>query len=134
MAVPTVFVSSTFYDLRHVREAIKRFIEGYGYIAVLSEDGAVFYDPNTTAAESCLHEVPNAQLFVLVIGGRYGSTPPGWDQSVTNGEYQTAVKQRIPVFALVEEGTLNDYRVYRANADSPDVLEHMTFPHADDVR
>lgn len=57
MANPTVFVSSTFYDLRYVREGVKRFIEALGYLPVLSEDGTVFYDPKATAAEACLGQV-----------------------------------------------------------------------------
>lgn len=88
---------------------MKRFIERLGYLAVLSEEGAVFYDPKTTAAQACLAEVLNAQLFVLIIGGRYGSLVPDSNQSVTNAEYQQAVRQKIPVFALIDEGTLHDY-------------------------
>jgi len=80
VAVPTVFVSSTFYDLRYVREGMARFIDLIGFNPVLSEEGTVFYDPSTTAADACLAEVLNADLFVLLIGGRYGSTFPGGDQ------------------------------------------------------
>ncbi|MEU7752966.1 DUF4062 domain-containing protein [Micromonospora sp. NPDC049171] len=124
-------MSSTFYDLRYIRESLKRMIEALGYGAVLSEDGAVFYDPATSASESCFKEVPNVDLFVLIIGGRYGSLARDSDKSVTNGEYQTAIKQHIPVFALVEQGTANDFELYRANASRPEVLAHVSFPHAD---
>ena len=131
MATPTAFVSSTFYDLRYVREGIKRFIEGLGYTAVLSEEGTVFFDPGENAADACLAEVGNADMLVVIIGGRYGSPMPAGDQSVTNAEYQQAVRKKIPVFALVEHGTFNDYHVFRANADKPDVLDKIRFPHAD---
>lgn len=134
MAQPTIFVSSTFYDLRHIRESVKRFIERLGYLAVLSEEGAVFYDPKTTAAQACLAEVLNVQLFVLIIGGRYGSLVPESNQSVTNAEYQQAIRQKIPVFALIDEGTLHDYALYKANASDPDLVCRLTFPHADDAR
>lgn len=134
MATPTVFVSSTFYDLRYLREGLKRFIESLGYSAVLSEDGTVFYDPKTSAAEACLVEVGNVDILVLIIGGRYGSPMPDGSLSVTNAEYQQAVKQKIPVFALVEQGTHNDYQVYRANTERLGVLEGITFPHADTPR
>lgn len=134
MATPTVFVSSTFYDLRYVREGIKRFIEQLGFIPVLSEDGAVFYDPSTDTASACLAEVGNADMLVLIIGGRYGSTMPSAEKSVTNAEYQQALRLGIPVFALVEQGTYNDYFVYRANQDDRSVLNSITFPNADSVR
>lgn len=134
MAAPTVFVSSTFYDLRYPRESLKRFIESLGYTPVLSEDGTVFFDPKKTAADSCLVEVSNADIFVLLIGGRYGSKLPSSELSVTNGEFLAAVEKKIPVFALVEQGTYNDYALYRANAAKPDVIAQLSFPHADTPR
>ncbi|MGN6426824.1 MAG: DUF4062 domain-containing protein [Leifsonia sp.] len=127
-------MSSTFYDLRYARESLKRFIEQFGYIPVLSEEGAVYYDPTTTAAEACLKEVSNADLMVLLIGGRYGMALPGSDESVTNAEYQRAVKDKIPVFAMVEQSTFNDYAVYQANVGSPEALSQMKFPNADNVK
>lgn len=130
MAAPTVFVSSTFYDLRYVREGLKRFVDSLGYIPILSEEGTVFYDPATTAAESCLTEVLNADLFVLIIGGRYGSKLPD-GRSITNAEYEAARKNGIPIFALVEQGTYNDYSLYRANAHDSDLVGQITFPHSD---
>jgi len=134
MAIPTVFVSSTFYDLRYARESMKRFIEQIGYLPVLSEDGTVFYDPKTTAADACLREVSNADMLILLIGGRYGMDMPGGDQSVTNAEYQQAIRDKVPVFALVEQGTFNDYSVYQANSSNPLVLNQLTFPNADSVK
>jgi Domain of unknown function (DUF4062) len=134
MPAPTVFVSSTFYDLRYIRESLKRFIEELGYTPVLSEDGAVFYDPTTSAAESCISEIPNVQLFVLVIGGRYGSKMPSSEESVTNAEYQKAVKEKIPVFAMVEQGTYHDFQLYRHNMDKDDVVSSITFPNADSTK
>jgi hypothetical protein len=43
MAKPRIFVSSTFYDLRYVRNDIERFIRDLGYEAVLNERGQVPY-------------------------------------------------------------------------------------------
>ena len=38
MAVPRVFVSSTCYDLKYIRENLKYFIRSLGYEPVLSEE------------------------------------------------------------------------------------------------
>lgn len=132
MATPTVFVSSTFYDLRHMRESVRRFIDQMGYTPVLSEEGTVFYDPETTAAAACLKEVSNADMLVLIIGGRYGSKMES-GKSVTNSEYQQARRAKIPVFAMVESGTYNDYRVFKLNSDNRDALNNITFPSADNL-
>jgi hypothetical protein len=134
MPAPTVFVSSTFYDLRYIRESLKRFIEQLGYIPVLSEEGAVYYDPKTQASESCIADIPNAQLFVLVIGGRFGSTMPNSEQSITNAEYQKAIQEKIPVFALVDQGTYNDFQLYRHNVGKKEALDIITFPNADSTK
>jgi hypothetical protein len=135
MATPSVFVSSTFYDLRHIRERLGYFIRSLGYTAVLSEDGAVYYNPGGTAAEGCTTEVANCQMLVLVIGGRYGSEYPESQHSVTNAEYKEASQLRIPVFALVEQGAYGDYQLFRANKNQDGVdLAALTFPNVDDLR
>ena len=43
MAKPRVFISSTFYDLRQIREDLDRFILDMGYEPVRYETGAIPY-------------------------------------------------------------------------------------------
>ncbi|EJL6905653.1 DUF4062 domain-containing protein [Vibrio cholerae] len=31
MAKPRIFISSTYYDLKHIRNAIESFVDGFGY-------------------------------------------------------------------------------------------------------
>jgi len=133
MPSPSIFISSTFYDLRYIRENLMFFVRSLGYNPILSEKGTVFFNPSENAASSAVEEVPNCQIFVLIIGGRYGSEMPGSDQSVTNAEYQRAIRMHIPVFALVEQGTFSDYEVWRANTDT-EQIEAIKFPNADDLR
>jgi len=59
---------------------------------------------------------------------------PNSDQSVTNAEYQKAVKEKVPVFALVEQGTYNDFQLYRYNMDKSDLLSSIIFPNADSTK
>lgn len=115
MAIPRVFISSTCYDLKYIRENLKYFIRTIGYEPVLSEEGAVFYDPAQHTHDSCIVEVPNCQLFVLIIGGRYGGDFKGKSTSITNEEYREAIRQKIPVFALVESNVYSDHYVYSEN-------------------
>jgi hypothetical protein len=37
LAIPRVFVSSTFYDLRYIRENLRIFIKNMGFEPILSE-------------------------------------------------------------------------------------------------
>jgi hypothetical protein len=129
MAIPRVFVSSTCYDLRYIRENLKFFIKNMGFEPILSEEGSVYYDPSLNVQDACLAEVPNCQLFVLVIGGRYGNVFKKNQESIVNYEYREAIKTKIPVFALVEQQVHYEYRVYLKNKENRDV-DHtkITYP------
>ena len=73
MARPQIFISSTFYDLWHLRASLEGFVERLGYDPVLSEKGKIAYDPELPLDESCYREASASDLFVLIVGGRYGS-------------------------------------------------------------
>jgi hypothetical protein len=47
MAKPRVFVSSTYYDLKHVRSSLDLFVESLGFEPVLSEKGNIAYSPDS---------------------------------------------------------------------------------------
>ena len=135
MATPRVFVSSTCYDLKYIRDNLRYFITTLGYEPILSEDGAVFFDPSSHTHDSCLTEIPNCQLFVLIIGGRYGGKFQGTDDSITNMEYREAIKHKIPVFTLVESGVLHDHHTYLTNKKNEDIdLTKFNFPSSDSIK
>ncbi len=135
MAAPRVFISSTWYDLKYIRENLDYFVSSLGYDPVLSEQGGVYYDPDLDVQDACLADVPSCQMLVLIIGGRYGTQYRDMQKSVTNAEYDRAVQARIPVFALVEQSVHEEYNVYIANKDNPDVDENsITYPSVADTR
>ena len=43
MARPRVFVSSTFYDLKYIRQDLEYFIKEMGYDPILNERGTIAY-------------------------------------------------------------------------------------------
>lgn len=132
MAIPRVFISSTFYDLRYIRENLKYLVKTIGYEPILSEEGSIFFDPKLNTLDACLAEVPNCQLFILIIGGRGGAAYKETGQSITNVEYREAIRLRIPVFALIENATYHDYFLYLKNKTNPDINpEKIAYPSAD---
>ena len=140
LARPRIFVSSTYYDLKHIRSSLELFIESVGYEPVLSEKGDIAYMPDAALDESCYREAASADIFVLVIGGRYGAEVSGSDlkkkrefferyDSITKKEFETAYEQDIPVFVLIESGVNAEYRTYLKNRDNEDVR----YAHVDSV-
>ncbi len=129
MAVPRVFVSSTCYDLADVRDMLVSFIEAFGFQPALSERGDVFYHPDLHTHDACLNEVSNCQLFVLIIGGRFGGTyVADAAKSIVNAEYAAAKEGDIPVFTFVKREVLEDHRVYQKNVQKEDIVGKITFP------
>lgn len=141
MAKPRVFVSSTYYDLKHVRSSLDLFIESFGYESVLSEKGNIAYAPDTPLDESCYREVTNnTDIFVLIIGGRYGSevssgnkleTKEFYDryESVTKKEFEEAIKQEIPTYILIEQNVYSEYQTFLVNKNNSQVV----YAHVDSV-
>ena len=103
MRKPTVFISSTCYDLMQIREDMRKFIENeLGYEAMLSEKDVFPIRSELTAIENCIQTVEQrADLFILIIGGRYGQLVGGTEKSITNLEYETAKKREyLYIFLL----------------------------------
>lgn len=74
---PRIFISSTFYDLKYIREDLANFVRSYGYEAVLFEDGDIGYTPGKTLDSSCYESMRNSDMVILIIGGEYGSAASG---------------------------------------------------------
>ncbi|RYV04179.1 hypothetical protein SOPP22_00070 [Shewanella sp. OPT22] len=116
MASPRVFISSTCFDLAEVRDSLTSFCESFGFEVVMSDRGDVFYHPDLHTHESCVNEISNCQLFILIIGGRFGGkykVDPS--KSITNAEYVAAKEGNIPIFSFVKEDVLADHHVYQKN-------------------
>jgi hypothetical protein len=134
MATPRVFISSTCYDLKHIRESLKFFVSNIGYEPVLSEEGDVYYNTNSHTHEACLDEVSTCQIFILIIGGRFGGKYKELDKSITNMEYIQAIKQTIPIFTLVDSGVNSDYFTYIKNKHNLDIVNQISYPNIDNIK
>lgn len=118
MTCPRIFISSTYYDLKHVREIIREFVKALGYEPVLSEFSDIFYQPGDTVQNSCLSEISSCNIFVLIVGKRYGSCFPGDSLSITHREYIEAQNQSIPIYSFVDLDVLHDYEFHNKNTDA----------------
>ena len=136
---PTVMVSSTFYDLRQIRADLAHFIEDeLGYRPLLSEFRSFPIDPDADTIENCRRRVErDADILVLIIGGRYGYVDSESDKSVTNLEYLAARAKGIPIYAFVDKSVIAVLPTWRSNpnADFSGSVENVrVFEFMDHVR
>ncbi len=68
---PRIFISSTFYDLKYVREDISNFIKTHGFETVMFEDGDIGYTPGQPLDKSCYEAMKNSDMAILIIGGSF---------------------------------------------------------------
>jgi hypothetical protein len=129
VAVPRVFISSTYYDMRHVRSAVRDFVGSIGFEPVLSEEYDVFYEHGKSRQQACLDEIGKCDVYILIIGGRYGSIFPNETLSITHKEFRKACEVGLPMFSFIDTYVNNDYSVYCDNKDKTG----FTYKHVLDI-
>jgi hypothetical protein len=137
---PRVFVSSTHYDLKYLRSSLEALVESLGFDAILSEKSAITYDPDIHLDESCYRAASEADIFILIIGGRYGSPSSKPEaigkhdfttlyESITRGEYEAASRNAVPIYILIEASVYADFELFSLNPSA----KRLKYPHADSV-
>lgn len=139
MAKPRVFISSTYYDLKHIRSSIEGFVESLGYDVILSEKGSIAYNPDIALDESCYREAKGSDIFVLIIGGRYGSPKSEekgskkefYDryESVTKMEFESALENEIPIYILIDKSVKSEYETFKNNRNN----DSIKYAHVDSI-
>lgn len=120
---PRIFVSSTFYDLKSIREDLYHFIRQYNYEPIESETGDIGYVPGQDLDKSCYTAMKDCDMAILIIGGRYGSAASdemdeeGDYISITHKEFRTAVENGVPVYAFIEQAVNTEYELYKLNKE-----------------
>lgn len=151
MSELNVFVSSTCYDLSLLRSQLRLFVKGMGYNPVMSDYEDILYDPRTHTHTSCVDEVSNCDVLILIIGSRFGGKASleslnkiNFDVlknesvsidilkekenlSVTQLEVLTAIENSIPVYTFIEKRVWHDHLLFEKNKQS-DIIEKIIFP------
>lgn len=88
---PRIFISSTIYDFRDLRSALKYWLEGLGYEVMLSEYNDFEKPLDKDTYNACLQAVHRANYYILLIGSRVGALYDSSNKiSVTRMEYRRA--------------------------------------------
>lgn len=95
-----VFVSSLIGGMEDFRAAAVEAIESLGHDAITAE---AFPANASSPRVACLAGVRDANLVVLVLGGRYGEEQKSSGLSATHEEYREA-RGKKPVLAFIQQG------------------------------
>lgn len=93
-----IFVSSTFVDLIDERQAAVEAILKAGHIPAGME---LFTASNQSQWSIIQKWIDESDIYMLILGGRYGSIEPTSGLSYTELEYDYALKQGKPLFAVI---------------------------------
>jgi hypothetical protein len=103
-----VFISSTFTDLLEERQAAVGAILKAGHIPAGME---LFTAGDKSQWKTIEHWIDESDVYMIIVGGRYGSIEPASGLSYTELEYDYALKQSKPLFAVVIDPGLVDQKV-----------------------
>lgn len=92
-----VFISSTYIDLKEERQAAVQAILDAGHIPA----GMELFKAGKTQLETIHKWINESDVYMLILGGRYGSVEEESGLSYTELEYRYALSKNMPVFAIV---------------------------------
>lgn len=151
MAGLRVFVSSTCYDLSMLRSQLRVFIQSLGYEPIMSDYEDVLYDPRVHTHTSCVDEVGNCDMLIVIIGARFGGKATAEalakidfekmkkdDRkvgqlkeeeylSVTQLEVLKAIENGMPVYTFIDKKVWHDHSLYEKNKLS-EIVDKIVFP------
>jgi hypothetical protein len=100
----TIYVSSTFTDLRAHRKALELAIRRLGHVDIAME---YYIAEDSRPLDRCLRDAGSCDLYVGLFARRYGYCPSGKQRSITELEFRTARAAGIEClcFLLAEDAT-----------------------------
>lgn len=112
-----VFVSSTFTDLIEERQVAVEAILNAGHIPA----GMELFKAGKSQMKTIHKWIDESDVYMLILGGRYGSIEEESKLSYTELEYKYAISKNMPVFAIVLEDSFLHSKAASCNKD--DIFE-----------
>jgi hypothetical protein len=113
-----VFVSSTYTDLREERQAAVEAILTAGHIPAGME---LFTAGDESQMDVIRRWIDESDVFLLILGGRYGSLEHVSGKSYTHLEYEYAIEREKPLFAVVINEIALEERVKSAGTNAIEI-------------
>lgn len=123
-----VFISSTFIDMKDERQAAVEAVLQAGHIPAGME---LFASGDESQLQTIRRWIDDSDVFMLILGGRYGSIEPKSCKSYVQLEYEYAVEKGKPVFAAIMSEECLGAKVKAIGADA---LEQRHGPSLEQFR
>lgn len=132
-----VFISGTVHkDLKDVRAEVAKSLKDWGFEPINHESADFPVEKGLHSHDVCLDNVKKCNIYLLIIGGRYGGTYSGnkyekKDISITWYETEIAFQEGKRMLCFVREEVWNERPTYKINQTKGN--KFIPF-HVDDVR
>lgn len=124
----SIFLSSTCYDLKSLREHLHSEIAKLGHDPILSDYPSFPVSPDLSTVENCKKVVRDrADVFVLVVGGKRGSLDLETERSVVNSEYREARAAGLDCIVFVDRQVWDLRHLFQKNPQA-DFSPTVDFP------
>lgn len=108
-----VFISSTYTDMLAERQAAVEAVLQAGHIPAGME---LFASGDESQLDTIQRWIDDSDVFMLILGGRYGSVEQATGKSYIQLEYEYATQQRKPLFAAVISDDFLDSKIQKDRA------------------
>lgn len=100
-----ICISSTFIDLIEYRSIA---LEVCDILKAKQLAMELMFSSNESPLETSLNLVKESDIYVCIIGKRYGTVPSGYAESITHLEYKEAIKLNKPVYIFIISNVKRD--------------------------
>lgn len=114
-----IFISSTYQDLIEERQSAIEAILDAGHIPA----GMELFKAGKSQMQTIRKWMDDSNIYILILGGRYGTIEEESGLSYTELEYTYALSQNMPVFAIILE---DDFLSAKAASSGKDAIYEKT--------
>jgi hypothetical protein len=98
-----IFVSSVSSGLEEIRERVNREIEELGHKPIFFESNDFAKSSQTSMVKTCLKEIENSDMYILIIGEEVGFKLVELEKSVTHLELRKAISTNKKMLVFVQD-------------------------------
>lgn len=105
-----ICISSTFIDLIEYRNIALEVCDIFKTSQLVME---FMFSKVESPLEASLELVRDCDIYVCILGERYGTIPDGYNQSITNLEYEEAIKLSKPIHIFIVDNSKKDEKLLK---------------------